>query len=293
MKFSVGYQRDAAWVDEIVNRRIAVYDVYFALGKMASGRAAVSNVEAQLEDLGRIADAGIALNLLFNANCYGGKALAKSFFAEVGETIERFAAEDALKSVTTTSPLIARFVKENFPAVKTRASVNMEIGTEEGMDYLSEVFDGYYLKRELNRDLAAVRRAKAWCDAHGKELFLLANSGCLNFCSSHLFHDNLVAHEAEIAKEDNGYVYRGTCWQWLAKKENRAKWSARTNWIAPEAVAQYEGLVTAMKLATRISAHPTMILASYAAGSHLGDIKTLLEPNHSSLFKEETCSVQR
>ena len=268
-------------------RRDALCDVYFAFGSMPSGRKAVSSEERQLEDLGRIADAGIPLHILFNANCYGARAQARSFFAEIGETIERFAADGALTGVTTTSPLVAKFVKDNFPQLETRASVNMEIGTVEGMDYLSDVFDGYYLKRELNRDLAAVRRIKEWCDAHGKRLYLLANSGCLNFCSSHVFHDNLVAHEAEIAREDNGYAYGGTCWKWLAKPENRAKWMGRTNWIAPEDVAKYEGLCTAMKLATRINEHPVRILESYATGSHLGDIMSLLEPNHSALFAQK------
>ncbi len=287
MKFSAGYQADEAWVDALVARRDALCDVYFAFGSMPSGRKAVTSEERQLEDLGRIADAGIPLHILFNANCYGARAQARSFFAEIGDTIERFAADGALTGVTTTSPLLAKFVKDNFPQLETRASVNMEIGTVEGMDYLADVFDGYYLKRELNRDLAAVRRIKEWCDAHGKRLYLLANSGCLNFCSSHVFHDNLVAHEAEIAREDNGYAYGGTCWKWLAKPENRAKWMERTNWIAPEEVANYEGLCTAMKLATRINEHPVRILESYATGSHLGDIMSLLEPNHSALFAQK------
>ncbi len=285
MKFSAGYQADDAWIDALVARRDALCDVYFAFGSMPSGRKAITSEERQLEDLGRIADAGIPLHILFNANCYGARAQARSFFAEIGETIERFAADGALTGVTTTSPLVAKFVKDNFPQLETRASVNMEIGTVEGMDYLSDVFDGYYLKRELNRDLAAVRRIKEWCDAHGKRLYLLANSGCLNFCSSHVFHDNLVAHEAEIAREDNGYAYGGTCWKWLAKSENRAKWMERTNWIAPEDVMKYEGLCTAMKLATRINEHPVRILESYATGSHLGDIMSLLEPNHSALWQ--------
>ena len=287
MKFSAGYQADEAWIDALVARRDALCDVYFAFGSMPSGRKAITSEERQLEDLGRIADAGIPLHILFNANCYGARAQARSFFAEIGETIERFAADGALTGVTTTSPLVAKFVKDNFPQLETRASVNMEIGTEEGMDYLADVFDGFYLKRELNRDLAAVRRIKEWCDAHGKRLYLLANSGCLNFCSSHVFHDNLVAHEAEIAREDNGYAYGGTCWKWLAKPENRAKWMERTNWIAPEDVTKYEGLCTAMKLATRINEHPVRILESYATGSHLGDIMSLLEPNHSALFAQK------
>lgn len=285
MKFSVGYQPRADWIDTIVERKASVHDVYFSYGDTPSGRSAIADVDRQLDDLARIADAGIALGLLFNANCYGDRALSKAFFTEVGETIERFAADGALKSVTTTSPLIARFVKDNFSGLTTRASVNMEIGTELGMDYLADVFDGFYLKRELNRDVEKVRAIHAWCEARGKQLFLLANSGCLNFCSSHVFHDNLVAHEAGLAKADNGYVYRGTCWKWLANPENRKRWEACTNWIAPEDVSHYEGLCTAMKLATRISANPARTLLSYATGSHLGDIKDLLEPNHSELWR--------
>jgi len=285
MTFSVGYQDAPGWIDAILAQQARVHDVYFAFGAQPSGRQAVAAEDRQLDDLGRLADAGVRLGLLFNAGCYGGRALSKAFFAQVGETVDRFAADGSLASVTTTSPLVARFVKENFPSVRTRASVNMEIGTEEGMDYLADVFDGYYLKRELNRDLAAVRRIRAWCEAHGKELFILANSGCLNHCSAHVFHDNLVAHERELVREDNGYAYRGTCWQWLARPENRAKWQERTNWIAPEDVSRYEGLYTAMKLATRVNAQPGRVLLSYATGSHLGDIRDLLEPNHSVLWR--------
>ena len=287
MKFSVGYQADAAWIDEIVRRKDVVAEVYFSYGAMPSGRGAVVDCARQLEDLGRLADAGLRLGLLFNANCYGGRALSRDLFNEIGETVDRFAADGSLAVVTTTSPLVARFVKDNFPAVKTRASVNLEIGTVEGMDYLADVFDGFYLKRELNRDRAAVRAARDWCDAHGKELHLLANSGCLNFCSSHIFHDNLVAHEAEIAKEDNGFTFVGSCWRWLAKPENRAQWLSQTNWIAPEDVAKYEGLCTGMKLATRVNEHPARILESYVTGSHLGDMMDLLEPNHARLFHGE------
>lgn len=253
---------------------------------MPSGRLVISDEHRQIEEIGRLADAGIALGLLLNANCFGGKSLSKEFYAQVGETIDRFAADGSLKSVTTTSPLIAKFVKDNFPALETRASVNMEIGTIEGMEYLEDVFDGYYLKRELNRVFPVVRQIKSWCDAKGKKLYILANSGCLNYCSSRVFHDNLVAHEQEIVKEDNGYRYQGTCWKWLSNPDNRGKWHERTNWIAPEGVGKYENLCAAMKLATRVNVNPSRVLLSYVKGRHLGDVKDLLEPNHSALWKK-------
>jgi hypothetical protein len=78
MRFSVGYQPDAAWIDAIVARADRLDEVYFAYGAMPSGRGAVANVDRQLEDLGRIADAGIGLNILFNANCYGARDHARA-----------------------------------------------------------------------------------------------------------------------------------------------------------------------------------------------------------------------
>ena len=287
MKFSVGYQADEAWIEAILANRSSVYDCYFAFGTMPSGRHGVNDANRQLDDLGRLADGGIALNILFNANCYGARAQSKELFGEIGEALERFSDGGALQSVTTTSPLIARFVKENFPQLKTRASVNMEIGTVEGMEYLADRFDGYYVKRELNRDRAAFAVLKRWADANGKELFMLANSGCLNNCSSHIFHDNLVAHEAEIAKEDNGYAYRGTCWDYLRRETDKAKILSRWNWVKPEDIHLYDGLVTAAKLATRINANPVRVLESYVSGSHAGNILDLLEPNHSAVLKDK------
>ena len=287
MRFSVGYQENDRWIDAIVANRPSVYECYFSFGMMPSGRHGVCDPMRQLEDLGRLADSGIDLNILFNANCYGARAESKAFFGEIGDALARFSEGGALKSVTTTSPLISRFVKANFPDLKTRASVNMEIGTVEGLEYLADRFDGYYVKRELNRDLAAFAELKAWADANGKELFLLANSGCLNNCSSHIFHDNLVAHEAEIAKEENGYAYQGTCWEYLKRETDKAKIAARWNWNAPEDIHRYEGLVAAAKLATRVNVNPVRVLESYVSGSHAGNILDLMEPNHSSVLKDK------
>lgn len=280
MKFSVGYRSDRAWIDEIVARRESLFEVYFAPAGMPSGRAVVDDADLLAEDLGRIADAGIPLHVLFNANCYGADSLSRVFLSDVGDVIARFD-DGALSGVTTSSPVIAKFVKANFPALKVRASVNMEVGTVEAMEYVCDIFDAFCLKREMNRDLAAVGNVKEWCDAHGKELILLANSGCLNNCPAHFFHDNLVAHEREIAQKDNGYAFHGICREWLARNGNGGKWREHANFIEPEEVPRYEGLCTAMKLATRVNPHPIRILSSYISGSHLDDMAGLLEPSHA------------
>ena len=61
-------------------------------------------------------------------------------------------------------------------------------------------------------------------DASGllrKKLYLLANSGCLNDCPSHVFHDNLVAHEMEVDADDFR-PFEATCWRYLESAANRS-----------------------------------------------------------------------
>jgi len=292
MKFSVGYQlsNNTEFLNKIIEHKSHIYEVYFSWGEFPNGRnnqvkrADMLPWEAQskqMEDLKRLSDAGIELNLLFNANCYGADSQSREFFNKVGDTIDYIKNSYGLKSVTTTSPLIAKFIKNNFENLHIRASVNMEIGTIDGMKYISEYFDSFYMKRELNRDFEAIKKLHSWCEENEKELYLLANSGCLNNCSAHNFHDNLVAHENEISKIDNAYDFQGICKEFLKKEENYTALIENTNFVRPEDIHKYEPYFKAAKLATRVNPRPVRILESYIRGSYSGNILELLEPAHN------------
>ena len=294
MKFSVGYQMrpDPDFLSGIISQKEHIHEVYFSWGQYPNGRSAqgmqqgLTQWEAyyrQEADIAMLSAAGLNLNLLFNATCYGASSQSKAFFDGVGNTVD-YLTRYNLTSVTTTSLLIARFLQENFPQLDVRASVNMCIGTIEGLDYVKDYFDSFYLKRELNRDFRAIRLLKQWCDDNGKALYGLANSGCLNHCSAHTFHDNLVSHEQEISKMDNGYAFEGVCRAFLKDPANHFKIVDRTGFIRPEDVALYEGLFPALKLATRVSPNPLRILKAYTAQHYRGNMLELLEPNHSGIF---------
>lgn len=291
MKYMVGLKTtDPQLVEQIIRQREHIYEVYFSWGDMPNGRS--SQLESdrytpwQLQDLQReelklLSEHGIALNLLFNANCYGKDSQSRAFFCRIGEIIDYVTAAYGLQSITTTSPLIAKFVRDNFPGLEVRASVNMEIGTIQGMEYLAEYFDGYYVKRELNRNFDAIEKLHRWAENYGKKLYMLANSGCLNFCSAHNYHDNLVAHEAEIAQMDNAYEFRGICKEYLKDESRYASLIDNTNFVRPEDMHRYEPYFQAAKLATRVHKHPGMVLDSYIRGTYRGNILELLEPAHS------------
>ena len=287
MKFTVGYQADDSLGETILRHKDSVVEIYFPWEGFTSGRGVVQDrfVQRKMEtDLEKFAQEGLATNLLLNGNCYGRYAQARSFFQSVGDTVAELIDRYKLGSVTTTSPLIAKFLKANFKDIEVRASINMEIGTVEGFNYIAQWFDSYYLRREFNYDYNRLETAKKWCEQNGKKLYLLANSGCLNFCSAHNFHDNLVAHQHEIAEMDNAYEFRGVCFDYLSKPEKRRNFLRDTNFIRPEDLPLYEPYFDAVKLATRTNRNPVAVLEAYLAGRFSGNLPELLEPNHAERF---------
>jgi len=291
LKYSVGLQyTNDSFLDCIMEKKEHIYEVYFSWGDFPNGRSnqIVNEVftpwelqAKQIDVLQRLSEHNIAFNLLFNGNCYGKDSLSRAFYNKVGITIDYIQSQFGLQSVTTTSPIIAKFIKNNFEGIEIRASVNMEIGTIQGMEYLAAYFDSYYIKRECNRNLEQIQVLNNWAENNGKKLFLLANSGCMNHCSAHNFHDNLVAHETEISQMDNAYEFHGICKEYLKKEENYSHLITDTNFIRPEDVDKYEPYITAVKLATRINRNPSQILRAYAEHRYSGNILELLEPAHN------------
>ena len=162
MLFSVGYSvkpKGSKLIDLIIENKEKISEVYFTLGIQPSGRdedsvagykTSIVSSFRQAEDLMRLSEAGVALNLLFNANCYGAEAQSKALFKKVGEDIDYVKEHYSLRSVTTTSPLIAKFIKEHYPDIDVRASVNIGIGSICAADAVSEFFDSFYVRRASN-----------------------------------------------------------------------------------------------------------------------------------------------
>ncbi|HEX2998660.1 MAG TPA: hypothetical protein VHR86_00195 [Armatimonadota bacterium] len=298
MQFAVGYQLDeeddepfAALVRDF---RPHISEVYFPWADLPSGRSPLtsrggytdwSGQERLEADLAAFHAMGIRLDILFNANCYGGRAISRSLQNQVVSILERLGeVAGGADVVTTTSLAIARTVKKYFPKIETRASVNMRIGTIKGMEYLADLFDGYYVQRDLNRDLEALRDLRAWADRNGKRLCLLANSGCLRYCSGQSFHDNLVAHEAEISETVNIDKWiPHVCWNYF---RDHAHWPAvlQNTWIRPEDLHHYEELFPLVKLATRMHARPRMVLQAYTERHFHGNLLDLCEPGYGPAF---------
>ena len=286
LKLSVGYQLPERYsiVEVIETYRDAVAEVYFPWYGMPDGRGVYIRYEADKylmeKELLQLRNMGVKLHLLLNANCYGREALSGKF-AETLEAMLSFLTEKFnLSGVTTTSLFVARLCKKKFPALEVRSSVNMNITSRQAMEYVADYFDGFYAARSLNRDPEALKQLRI----PGKKLYLLANSGCLSNCPAHTFHDNLVAHEAEIDHEKSCWNFQGICWERFSKKSNQDNILADSTWIRPEEIDLYEGIVDGIKVASRTNPHFGTIIKAYAERSFTGNILSLCEPDFSKLI---------
>lgn len=298
MKFAVGYQLpgedDEPMVEIIADYAEHIAEVYFPWADLPSGRAPLASrrgytdwtAQRELErDLVRLRELGMKLDLLFNAACYGGRAISEWLENQVRSVLDYMeAGVGGADIVTTTSPFIARTVKRYFPEVEVRASVNMRIGAIKGMQYLADVFDSYHVQREHNRDLGYLRELQAWADSAGKRLIILVNSGCMMHCSGQSFHDNMVAHEAEIDECRNVSDWNAhTCWRFLEDPANRVCVLQNT-WVRPEDLHHYEGLFEVVKLATRMHARPRAVIDAYVNRRFRGNLLDLMEPGFGPAF---------
>lgn len=293
MRYSVGFQlyegKEEPFSQIVKTYQEHISEVFFAWQDIATGRSAIAtrhgytdwSAQARMErELYAIKQMGIKLDLLFNGNCYGEHAISEKLSNTVVSVIEYLESIDCSVDIVTTASLsIAHTVKKYFPRIEVRASVNMRIGSEKGMEYISDLFDSFHVQREYNRDLDRLNRLKEWANECGKKLVMLANSGCFVNCSGQIFHDNLVAHEAEVCEVKNmddflPYV----CWRSL---KSRVNWHMllENTWVRPEDIYHYEGIFDTVKLATRMHSLPGMVIDAYARGRFFGNILDLFEPS--------------
>ena len=296
MPLAAGYQHfaDGAPFAEIALRHPSVKEVYFPWVGEPSGRPRLGfeeeddpeELEAALRrDLKRLRGAGVRLDLLLNANCYGAEAMSVALERRIVAIVEKLASWGCRPEIcTTASPFVARTLKKLFPEIEVRASVNMRLTTLQAFRYLAPLFDSYYIGRDVQRSLAAVRRFSDWCHDNGKKLCMLANSGCLRNCPWQTFHDNLIAHSDAAMKVENVKGWSPhLCWTLYRDGKNFAE-ILKSTWVRPEDIHHYDGLVDVVKLATRQHANPEMVISAYERGSFEGNLLDLFEPGFSPAF---------
>ena len=295
IKLAAGYQEPEngeLFHEIILDYRDAVEEIYFSWCGTPSGRPGlpVTDWEQQerLEyELTQIRKAGLKLDLLFNANCYGADAVSEQLARECCGILHYLDSRELLPEIVTTASLfLARVIRREFRCMEIRASVNMRLDSTLALEFLGTLFDSFYIRRDLQRNLDTVAVFREWCDRHGKKMGILANSGCLRNCPAQTFHDNLVAHQREAYGRVNLPESRMTfCMEHYRDPAHFCDF-LKSAWIRPEDLHYYDTLADFVKIATRQHDAPRRVIAAYASRRYDGDLAALMEPNFSSIFAE-------
>lgn len=286
---AVGHFLNEPFVEACVPHAARIREVFFAWPGVLSCRPAPEFTDEirgrMFADLMWCRENGILLDALFNCNCYGDNAISPELADFVEATLRDMNGRGLFPDiVTTTSPFIATVLRQRFPRVKIRWSVNLRVHGTTGFECVEELFDSFYVSREVQRDPAALAHAREWADAHGKVMGLQANSGCLRQCPFQQFHDNLHGHN-RIRQSGVGAKFDFSVFRCRTNYARR-NWEdfIRATWIRPEDMPAGERYVDVVKLATRRHRFPVKVLNAYATYSYDGNLLDLMDPVHSDLF---------
>ena len=286
---AVGHFLNEPFVEACTPWVARIREVFFAWPGVLSCRPAPEFTpevrERMFADLMWCRENGILLDTLFNCNCYGDNAISPELADFVKATLRDMNGRGLFPDiVTTTSPFIATVLRQRFPQVKIRWSVNIRVHGTVGFECVDELFDSVYASRERHRDIAYMKELSEWARSRGKVLGMQANSGCLRQCPFQQFHDNLHGHN-RIRQSGVGAKFDFSVFRCRTNYARR-NWEdfIRATWIRPEDVPAFEPYVDVVKLATRRHRFPVKVLNAYASYSYDGNLLDLMDPVHSDLF---------
>lgn len=282
-KLAVGWFDNKSFAEICAPYVSRIKEVFFAWPGVLASRPMDDWTPARraqiVSDLAWARQNGIELDTIFNASCYGDIAISETLADHVTAMLREMDAVGLLPNhLTTTSPFIATVVRQRFPSIKLRFSINMDIASSIALKYVDELFDSFYAGRNAHRRLDYVARMGAWAREHGKMMGLQANSGCLRNCPFHQFHNNLHGHN-RMGQSAAGAKFGFSVFRCRTNYE-RGNYEdfMRAIWIRPEDLPRYEPHVGVVKLATRRHPHPEKIIKAYATCSYAGDLAEIMDP---------------
>lgn len=230
---------------EINRKNHSIYELYGSLpfGIIPGGRAPFSLPQLDREQAEEYIDAVKSAGLKFNYVMNAGTLINQEYTIEGRRKIKEYISwinSTGADSITVAVPLLAEYIKKEFPALKVSVSIGAGVATPRAAKVFESLgADRIALRRRCNRDFRVLKEIRK---AVKIGLCLFANLDCIYECSMMYYHLSLPNHVCQ--DEDGNYMqyidYPKICCS-LKKASNPAEF-IKSRWIRPEDIKEYEAI---------------------------------------------------
>lgn len=155
-------------------------------------------------------------------------------------SLKEFQQNHELAEVTVTDLMLAKHIKDKFPAIQLTASTLMDLSKPNQVLMLEEIFDTIVPSSRIMRDLNSIKELKK---AFRGRIRLLVNEACLPGCPFRVqhFHEMANCHLQNPKSLCNNLL-------------EEMPWMRLTGaWVLPQHLYHYQGLFDEIKLAGRVT----------------------------------------
>lgn len=242
IKFALPYNGDMNFIDQSLFKYGNYIESYFGnlgIDDFGGGRAQTQNIVKQENELKAILDklnaAGIEFNYVINNNGLMNEEFTEKYHERYLKFIKKLV-DLGIRKVTLSNPYLIKYTKQELPALKISASVNLKTRSWEELEYLIQLgIDEATLHYDLIKNFAELIRIRSKTDILLK---LIPNDLYISNCPWQKGHTRMQGSHSKHKETKTPYFsyYRNKC---VNIRNLRPEEIYSGKWIAPVDIPKY------------------------------------------------------
>lgn len=242
IKFALPYNGDMNFIDQSLFKYGNYIESYFGnlgIDDFGGGRAQTQNIVKQENELKAILDklnaAGIEFNYVINNNGLMNEEFTEKYHERYLKFINKLV-DLGIRKVTLSNPYLIKYTKQELPALKISASVNLKTRSWEELEYLIQLgIDEATLHYDLIKNFAELIRIRSKTDILLK---LIPNDLYISNCPWQKGHTRMQGSHSKHKETKTPYFsyYRNKC---VNIRNIKPEEIYSGKWIAPVDIPKY------------------------------------------------------
>ncbi|SHK12002.1 Peptidase family U32 [Anaerocolumna jejuensis DSM 15929] len=242
IKFALPYNGDMEFIDQSLSKYGNYIESYFGnlgIDDFGGGRAQTQNIVKKENELKEILDklnaAGIEFNYVINNNGLMNEEFTEKYHERYLKFINKLV-DLGIRKVTLSNPYLIKYTKQELPALKISASVNLKTRSWEELEYLIQLgIDEATLHYDLIKNFGELIRIRSKTDILLK---LIPNDLYISNCPWQKGHTRMQGSHSKHKETKTPYFsyYRNKC---VNIRNLRPEEIYSGKWIAPVDIPKY------------------------------------------------------